>query len=511
MIIKLEDLLKLEEGQIFDRKSARLDPKDIGNVVIAFANADGGKLAIGLEEDKTPTGFKNLPNRENKIKETFSTWILPPPRYSFSTVGFTHPDGAEDHVLIIDIEQSNELHKNRKDEVYLRCGRQTRKLNFEERQQLLYDKGLQRFEVSILDDAKLEDLDLDLLKKYGGVINITNPEKILLARNLAELKDGKLKLNYAGILLFGKEPQRWIDLARVRVLRYEGTSEDTGERLNLTKDEKITGPVIKQIENTKGLIDSILRDFTQLDSKTGKFITIPEYPPFVWLEAIVNAVTHREYSIFGSDILVKLFDDHLEVISPGNFPSIVREHNIKNVHFSRNPKIARVLADLDYVKELGEGVDRMYQEMHKAGLPEPVFKGSYGAVSVKLYNKIQKRRLRKEVDLLSKIKHDKLTALTKDERNAVFYVVENNKITTKECAKLINKSDDTALNVLKKLTTDYNPPFLIDRRKFLQDPKAYYEINPEIFTEQKQIKEEQITKSQGALEGDQPDSQSTLL
>lgn len=478
----LEELIKLEEGHTFDRKSARKDPKEIGDAIIGFANADGGILAVGIEDDKSLSGFKDLPNRENELIEVLPKWIIPFPKYNFSNVEFKHPNGTKDRVILINVEQGTDVHKNAKDEVYLRCGRETRLLKFDERQKLLYDKGSQTFETKIANDATLDDIDLGLLKKCGEFIGVTDPQKILLARNLAELRADELKINYAGILLFGKNPQKWLDLARVRILRYEGEEEKTGAALNLIKDEKIVGPIINQIESSKVIINSILRDFTQLDGKTGKFITAPEYPQFAWIEALINAETHREYSLFGSDIIIKIFENRIEIISPGGFPSIVREHNIKNIHFSRNPKIARILGDFGYVKEIGEGVDRIFQEMKNAGLPEPIFKGN-GMVSVKLYNNIEKRRLRKDMELLSKIQHSNFSDLSKDEKMAVLYTMENGRITTKECANIIGKSNDTALAVLKKLITKYDPPFLSDKRDYPQDPKAYYEINKTIVAE----------------------------
>lgn len=89
---------------------------------------------------------------------------------------------------------------------------------------------------------------------------------------------------------------------------------------------------------------------------------------------IINAATHCEYSIKGTDIQVKMFDDRIVVESPGNLPGIVRLNNMRQVHFSRNPKIAAFLHEYDYVQEFGEGVDRMYKEMDKAGLPAPEYK-----------------------------------------------------------------------------------------------------------------------------------------
>ena len=89
---------------------------------------------------------------------------------------------------------------------------------------------------------------------------------------------------------------------------------------------------------------------------------------------IINAATHCDYNIKGTDIQIKMFDDRIVVESPGNLPGIVRLNNMRQVHFSRNPKIAAFLHEYDYVQEFGEGVDRMYKEMEKAGLPAPEYK-----------------------------------------------------------------------------------------------------------------------------------------
>ena len=88
---------------------------------------------------------------------------------------------------------------------------------------------------------------------------------------------------------------------------------------------------------------------------------------------IGNAVVHRDYSIKGTDIQIKMFDDRLVVESPGKLPGLVRLHNMREIHFSRNPKIATILKDFKFVKELGEGVDRMFREMQEHGLPEPEY------------------------------------------------------------------------------------------------------------------------------------------
>lgn len=108
----------------------------------------------------------------------------------------------------------------------------------------------------------------------------------------------------------------------------------------------------------------------------GIFVTREEYQEFVRTEIVVNAVAHRDYGIKGTDIQIKMFDDRLEVDSPGSFAGMVNKDNIRYTHFSRNPKIATFLKDYGYVKEYGEGVDRMCKELESIGLPAPVFNNS---------------------------------------------------------------------------------------------------------------------------------------
>ena len=111
-------------------------------------------------------------------------------------------------------------------------------------------------------------------------------------------------------------------------------------------------------------------------SHDGIFVTKEEYSEFVRTEIVVNAATHRDYAIRGTDIQIKMFDDRLEADSPGTFPGMVKKENIRYTHFSRNPKIAAFLKDYGYVKEYGEGIDRMCKELESIGLPAPVFDNS---------------------------------------------------------------------------------------------------------------------------------------
>ena len=137
-------------------------------------------------------------------------------------------------------------------------------------------------------------------------------------------------------------------------------------------------------EKTIEYVRSQIKEHTYLGADA-RFVTEPEYPEFVWKELIVNAITHRDYSIKGTDIQIKMFDDHLTVESPGTLPGIVRLNNMREIHFSRNPKIAELLHEYEYVREFG--VDRMYLEMKEAGLPEPEYRTEAFMVYATIRNK----------------------------------------------------------------------------------------------------------------------------
>ena len=172
--------------------------------------------------------------------------------------------------------------------------------------------------------------------------------------------------------MFGKNPQNFFPRARVRFIRYEGIEEKFGTEMNVIKDVIFKGTILEMIKNSITYLDTQIKEKTYL-GLNGTFITEEEYPKFVRQEIIVNAVTHRAYSIMGTDIQIKMFDNRILVESPGMLPGMVRVENIRTTHFSRNPKIAEFLKAYGFVKEYGEGVDRMCKELEAVGQKKPEY------------------------------------------------------------------------------------------------------------------------------------------
>ena len=384
----IEELLQNEERQTFDRKSIMIEPKALAIPLVAFANADGGKIVIGIsDKNRRIEGVDYEIERVNELLRVPFDFCEPTVKVDIERVPCIDYKGRENHVIVMHIEPSPQVHANQSDEVYLRVGDKSKLLRFEERLQLTYDKGERYFEDKLVPDAAIDDLDMEQVKEYVKKIGYSkSPIEYLNQNNgFAIEKNGKLQVSTAAVLLFGKEPQKFFPRARVRFIRYEGVEEKFGVEMNVIKDVIFKGTILKMIRDTIAYLDTQIKEKTYLGTE-GIFVTEEEYPKFVRQEIIVNAVTHRAYSITGTDIQVKMFDNRIVVESPGKLPGMVKPDNIRFTHFSRNPKIAEFLKAYDYVKEYGEGVDRMCKELEAAGQKNPEYYTNAFMLQTVIYN-----------------------------------------------------------------------------------------------------------------------------
>jgi ATP-dependent DNA helicase RecG len=371
----IDEVLAKEEKQIFDRKSIHIKPADLSDTLCAFANADGGTVAIGIsDKHRRIEGVDYYTEQLNEILRTPIDFCNPTIPVTTEMVECINSEGKPDHVLLMHVEASPQFHANQADDAFIRVGDKSKKLNFEDRMALMYAKGVRYYEDEPVADATIEDLDLDFVRDYCKKIRYSkSPEEYLREnKKFITVKDGKERISVAAILLFGKNPQDYFPRAFIRFIRYDGTEAKVGKDMNVVKDVIFEGRILDQVEKAVEYIKIQMKEKTYL-GHDGIFVTEEEYSEFVRTEIVVNAVTHRDYGIKGTDIQIKMFDDRLEVDSPGTFAGMVKKENIRYTHFSRNPKIAAFLKDFDYVKEYGEGVDRMCKELEAIGLPDPVF------------------------------------------------------------------------------------------------------------------------------------------
>lgn len=464
----------LKENQYFDRKSARKDDKEIAKHISAFANSAGGKLVIGIEDDGEVAGFKRDGARDiENFERAALTTCTPTPIVRKDRIHVVNSSDEDDLILVLDIEAStsHSVARSSDDEVFLRQNDRSVRLKREQILALEYDKGQRVFEDELVEDSSLDDVDHEVLDRYKEILRTDAPDEQVL-RSRRFMRDGRLTV--AGALLFAQDPSVMMPQARVRVLRYDGVKMETGERLNITKERFFCGPLPKVIQGAYELISSMLREF-QFLGPDGKFQTVPEYPEFAWFEGLVNAVTHRDYSFRGDYIRVSMFDDHLEIVSPGALPNIVTLDNMRTTRYSRNPRIARTLVEFGWVRELNEGVKRIYTEMQDSLLNDPVYTEPSGTkVQLTLENNIVARTVRRSEALEDRLSAEAIASLGDYELTAVRLAFTNGKVTARGLAEHIGRDRRTASRVLGKLIGEEG--LLEWHGSSPNDPRQFYTI-----------------------------------
>lgn len=471
--LSIEKLKGMVEGQFFDRKSERLASRDFAHHLSAFANASGGLVVVGIEDDGRITGVSE--EKENEFRKAAFDFLQIPPEYQVETVNTLLDSGEQGSVLLFHIlPNSNDVIKLKSGEAFLRVGDSSRRLSAEMLSALEYSKGIKSYESRIVEDATLDDLDFDLIDRYVTLLGptVSSALEVLKGRGLIREKNGEYKLTVAAILLFGKAPTQFLPGARIRFLRYEGITAGVGESFNLVKDITIEKPLNTLLTEARALLETQMREFQQL-GRDGVFRKIPEYPSFAWLEGLVNAVAHRDYSLQGDYIRVAMFDDRIEFSSPGRLPSIVTVDNIQTTRFSRNPMIARVLGDFGWVRELNEGVKRIYTDMASFFLEPPSFSEPNGnTVLLVLKNNIASRSMRRVET--QKIRFTECwNSLSKLDRDLVYYIVNIDKCTPRNLSELTGKSRPTITAHLKRLLELH---IIVEHSTSPRDPTKYYSV-----------------------------------
>ncbi len=452
-------LLSVFEDQWFDRKSSRVSARDLADAMLGFANAEGGTIVIGLWNGKVE-GVSGTKNKQLvEWQQSALDFTVPAVPSRVRIVDCINDRGTKDELVVVEIETSSQVHANMKDEVFLRVGDENRRLSFAQRRELLYDKGQSTFESTVVQCAELADLDHSLLASYADALSHPDPQRLLVARGLATPSG---ELTTAAVLLFAQEPQRWFPEASVRILRYRGTDRGTGSRQQLLHDRRIDGPIPRQLQEARAEM------LTQIPTRRalghdGRFEQIGLIPQDAWLEAIVNAVIHRSYSVSGDHIRVEVFDDRVEINSPGRFPGIVDTSNPLDItRFARNPRIARVCADLAFGQELGEGVRRIFEEMRLAGLADPEYQQTSGSVSLTLPSVAVDREL-----------EDRLPPGSRD---LVRFVRVGGRVSTGDIAEASGRSRPVVIRQLRALRDAGVIAWVGNSPR---DPRAYWMIRTE--------------------------------
>lgn len=454
-IITTEYLKTQKENQYFERKGIgekNLKPVKIANELIGMLNADGGILVFGMTDTGNFQDLRTLGKRLDAYRKLIFDFIIPPCNIQLEEILIDN-----NLIFIYHVEQELERIFCRKDndEVYLRVYDETRKLDREQTKKLEYDRAIRQFEEETEAGFLLEDLDKDLLEQYRKKLNYKGSGlELLEKRHLVLKKNKKYIFKKAAILLFSKNPEKYIPSASVRYIRYEGKEALVGAKHNVTKDERFENNVPKLIDELRIFLRASMKEFYFLDLKTGTFKNVKEYPEEAWLEGIVNALCHRSYNIQGNAIYIKHFDDRLEISNSGPLPAQVTVENIRTERFSRNPRLARVLEDLGYVRQLNEGVSRIYESMEESMLSVPEYKVINKNVFLTLRNRIADHAKTIDNEVMNKIERNFKT-YNETQQKILSYLFKNQQATLGELSDFTKINGNTIRTYLNGFIDDH--------------------------------------------------------
>ncbi|WP_337061710.1 ATP-binding protein [Kineococcus sp. G2] len=446
----------LPEDQWFERKSARVSPAKLSQAVVAFANAEGGTIVVGVHDGRVE-GTDADPRHRNELQQVHVQHVQPPARVHTRLVPCRTDGGRDDHLLVVDVSPGDDVHATTRDDVYLRLGDETRRLTYVQRRELFFDRRQAGFE-SELTLIRLDDtaaVDVEAAEEYATRVGHPHWQGLLAARGLA--RDGRLTV--AGLLLFGRHPGSELPNAHVRATRFAGRERGTGARQQVVSDRRFEGALPRLLAEVFDHVRQVQPRRRAL-ARGGRFEDVPAVPEDAWLEAVVNAVVHRSYSLQSDHVHVDVFDDRIEVESPGRFPGLADLRDPLSLHrFARNPRIARVCADLAFGQEFGEGIRRMFDEMRLAGLQPPLYRQTEGSV-----------RLTLSADLGAQPGDDRLPEET---RLVVTALREAGRLGTRDLAEVMGRTRPTAV---KKLAEMRERGVIRWNGQSARDPRAYWDL-----------------------------------
>ncbi len=364
------------------------DADSLAELLVAFANADGGIILVGMDHQGQVLGTV-LPEDVEALLARALGQCRPPVATQWQQTEFRHGT-----VVDITVARSPELHSLADGRVLVRQGAENRPLGGEAIRQLAATKSSADFETEPVAGASRADLDDGIIDEYmakrseRGRRPISDTIDEYLKKLGALTSDGTPTTS--GILLFGKRPQEFLPQSGVVFVRFVGNQPRGKDgQAGYGRRAELEGPLARLVEAAWNIAWEEMRVGAVVVGL--KREEQPEYPSFAVREALVNAIGHRDYRLSGRRVEIRMFEDRLEVISPGGLPGYITVDNIVEEHFSRNPRLVAGLFQWGYIEELGLGIDRMIEEMLQQGHPAPEFKATPYSFTVTLRNRRERR------------------------------------------------------------------------------------------------------------------------
>ncbi len=368
MSSELRNLLALGETTQVEFKEEGFHNDSLAKEMCAFANREGGVILVGIKDDGSVAGVTQE-KLEERVAMIGRNNLEPP------IIPLIRSEWAEEkRILMVEVPKGHAKPYRVKTtgKTYVRTGTVSAEASLHEMLRLFQEGGQFHFETQPVPGANNQDFDWLRFRQYLHEFRdwpAEDHELESLATNLQMCTQDHTP-TVAGILLFGKHPQRWLPQAGLDLCFFAGKDHTC----DILDRKTLNGPLPEIIG--QGL------DFIRFNSavkavfnpegtlRTDK----PDYEPFVVRELLVNAFAHRDWSVMGQQVRCYLYEDRLEVFSPGRLPNTLRlENALAGVSYYRNPLIAQVLKDYRLADRLGRGLSRIWAHFRKNSLRLPVF------------------------------------------------------------------------------------------------------------------------------------------
>lgn len=424
---KVVQLFQIQENHFNEFKSKDITGKGFSKSISAFANASGGEIYIGIREENNTKikhweGFTNIEEANSILQVLDSIPIIE----NYYNIEFLKHPVLKTYVLKVCVFKTQAIVKTTDGKIFVRKGAQSLPVDTPEKlRRLELDKGITSFENERIRDSEISDATESEIYSYFAESIIPEVEPVMWLTKQKLIRDNKLTV--AGELLFADEPQIVLPKrSSIKIFRYKTSREADRDMLAeqpLTIEGCAYNQIYKAVEKTKEIIESI--------KKLGEAFETIEYPEETLHEIITNAVLHRDYSI-STDIQIRIFDNRVEVESPGILPGHVTKDNILEAQAARNPKMVRLINKFPNApnKDVGEGLNTAFDAMTKLRLKVPEIE-------------------EKDNSVLVIIKHEKLAS---PEELVVSYLLEHDTIKNGIGRKVTGiKSENSMKNVFYRL------------------------------------------------------------
>lgn len=400
---ELLELIRNGEDSRLEFKRDGIENHVLARALVAFLNLDGGTVLLGVDDDGSVRGT---------YRDRLVEWVMELGRVKIEPQViplFSWARAAEPgrDVLAVRVTRGPDkpyacVHDGRKT-YYIRVGNTSREASREALQRMYQASGRLQYGLKPVPGAALDALDARRLRDYlsGLGYDAVPPESdlgdwetLLTNIELMTRSAGQIVATIDGLLLFGRTPHRFVPQSGIRAICYTGTEPDYETRA----DEDLRGPMVPLRAADGSLVepglveqvwDFIRRNTAPIAKLEGaRRIDSWEYPETVIREAVVNALVHRDYSIAGTDIMLAIYADRLEIQSPGGLPNTVTVDGMKSgFRYARNQTLVNVMRDYGYVDARGMGVrNKIIPGMRTHNGTEPDLLAEENRFTMRLWN-----------------------------------------------------------------------------------------------------------------------------